>query len=271
MGLVGERLELDGAAGVVVAEGGAGGLAAAGAGARSGHGCRRYRRTRRGRGPVPVASAAVTPAKRRPRRVTPSPKKAQHRRTVVAHQPPRARRRGGCRWRRAGSKAARRQKAADDRRRPPGHDRDRKGPRRPRAGGRGPEVLDADGNPVEKPRYGGRRADPRLPRRPAPVDRVAYVVVQSVTDYDFAVPAGVGAAVGQASAQVGDRAGPGRQRPAAALDHRPDAAAAVAGHRLRPRLVRGQPGQGSGRRPRSAHEGRSTCRSASPSAWPRSW
>ena len=32
---------------------------------------------------------------------------------------------------------------------------------------------------------------------------LAYVVVQSSSDYDFAVPTGVGAAVGQASAQVG--------------------------------------------------------------------
>ena len=62
-------------------------------------------------------------------------------------------------------------------------------------------VLDAEGNPVEKPRYGGGALVLAFLAAQL-LSSVAYVIAQSATDYDFNVPAGVGSAVGQASAQV---------------------------------------------------------------------
>jgi membrane protease YdiL (CAAX protease family) len=68
-----------------------------------------------------------------------------------------------------------------------------------------PVVLDADGNPVDKPRYGGGAVF--LTFLVAQVlSTAAYIVASSNTDYDFNVPTGVGAAVGEAARQVGSGA-----------------------------------------------------------------
>ena len=66
------------------------------------------------------------------------------------------------------------------------------------------ELVDADGNVVRdgppKPRYGaGAVLIAFLAGQVLSI--IAYGVVQSVTDYDFAIPPGVGAAVGQAAGQ----------------------------------------------------------------------
>jgi hypothetical protein len=100
----------------------------------------------------------------------------------------------------SGSKAARRQKAADARVKasaPATEEADAA-----EASREAPVVLDADGNPVEKPRYGAGALILAFLAAQL-LSTVAYVVIQSTTDYDFAIPAGVGAAVGQASAQFG--------------------------------------------------------------------
>ena len=104
----------------------------------------------------------------------------------------------------ADSKAARRQQAADDRAKA----------REARAAGAEAEaavVLDADGNPVEKPRYGAGAVIIAFLAGQL-LSTIAYVVVQSSTNYDFAVPTGVGAAVGQASAAGRHRPGPRHRR-----------------------------------------------------------
>ena len=75
-------------------------------------------------------------------------------------------------------------------------------------------MLDADGNPVEKPRYGAGALIIAFLAGQL-LSTLAYVVVQAVTDYDFAVPTGVGAAVGQA---VG--AGRHRRRPSPSASRR---------------------------------------------------
>jgi membrane protease YdiL (CAAX protease family) len=63
-------------------------------------------------------------------------------------------------------------------------------------------VLDADGNPVQKPRYGAGAVILTFVAAQL-LSTVAYVVARANTDYDFTVPTGVGAAVGQAARQVG--------------------------------------------------------------------
>jgi membrane protease YdiL (CAAX protease family) len=64
-----------------------------------------------------------------------------------------------------------------------------------------PVVLDADGNPVEKPRYGAGAVIITFLAAQV-LSTVAYIVAQANTTFDFAVPTGVGAAVGQASGQI---------------------------------------------------------------------
>jgi membrane protease YdiL (CAAX protease family) len=135
----------------------------------------------------------VTPAKRRPSRVTPSPIKASSvapSSRTNAKPAPKSALKGRVPVAAADSKAARRRQSADD---------------RAKAASTKDEtavVLDTEGNPVEKPRYGAGALILAFLAGQL-LSTVAYVVVQSVTDYDFAVPAGVGAAVGQASSQIG--------------------------------------------------------------------
>jgi membrane protease YdiL (CAAX protease family) len=67
-------------------------------------------------------------------------------------------------------------------------------------GGRAPK-LDADGNPIPRPPYGAGALILAFLLAQV-LSTIAYVVVQGNTDYDFAVPPGVGTAVGQAAGQV---------------------------------------------------------------------
>ena len=123
----------------------------------------------------------MTPAKRRPSRVTPSPKKASTVEALVAR--PLAPK-GRVPVAAATSKAARRQQAADDRVKA-----DAAKAAAAKADSKA-ELVDADGNVVEgppKPRYGaGAVLIAFLAGQILSI--IAYSVVQSVTDYDFAVP-----------------------------------------------------------------------------------
>ena len=140
----------------------------------------------------------MTPAKRRPSGADPSPKKASSvapSSRTNAKPAPKVAPKGRVPVAATDSKAAKRQQAADDRAKA----------REARAAGTEVEaavVLDADGNPVEKPRYGAGAVIIAFLAGQL-LSTIAYVVVQSTSSYDFAIPTGVGAAIGQASAQVG--------------------------------------------------------------------
>jgi membrane protease YdiL (CAAX protease family) len=103
---------------------------------------------------------------------------------------------------RAGSKAAKAEKApaTQGSRRSKGADETEKAPKAEEV--EAAVVLDADGNPVEKPRYGAGAVIITFLAAQV-LSMAAYVVAQANTSYDFAVPTGVGAAVGQAAGQVG--------------------------------------------------------------------
>jgi membrane protease YdiL (CAAX protease family) len=136
----------------------------------------------------------VTPAKRRSSGANP-PKKANPV-APTSRTTPKGTPKGRVPVAAADSRSARRAKTSDDRARTA----DDKG-RRGGAKAETPVVVDAEGVPVAKPRYGAGALILAFLAGQL-LSTAAYVVVQSVSNYDFAIPAGVGAAVGQASAQV---------------------------------------------------------------------
>lgn len=138
----------------------------------------------------------MTPAKPRPSRVTPSPQKAA---SVAPSSRTNAKpaTKGAPKGRvpvaAAGSKAARRRQATDDKAVAGGTKAERSGK---------PVPLDDAGDPVPRPPYGAGALLLAFLAGQL-LSTIAYVIVQNVTDYDFAIPTGVGAAVGQAASQVG--------------------------------------------------------------------
>jgi hypothetical protein len=136
----------------------------------------------------------VTPAKRRSSGANP-PKKANPV-APTSRTTPKGTPKGRVPVAAADSRSARRAKTSDDRART-ADDKGRSGGAKAET----PVVVDADGVPVAKPRYGAGALILAFLAGQL-LSTAAYVVVQSVSNYDFAIPAGVGAAVGQASAQV---------------------------------------------------------------------
>ena len=199
-GPLGEGLELDGAIGVVVAEGGARGLAAARAGTRSGHGRDGTSACAQGRGPGTGSLVGRDTRQAPALSGHPDPEEGP-RQAPCRGPPPSGRRRDGCRWPPptprppAGQQVRRRRRVRTGRTRPRPprpEDRRREGPRCSAPTTLAPQAALTALVRCSSASWRGQVLVAHRPRRRR---------LRSPTT-TFGFPAGVGAAVGQASRPV---------------------------------------------------------------------